>query len=190
MDGSVFAIDIRKDDLIRFTNACEVDEEDALVYAQFIVDFAAAAGCLDCYVVYNEYLLRNDPNRSPFIGVPMIDTHGLLSCIKAEEVEGMAGQRFPLPFDFAPMQNPFLTLEAVRDGADDADDEAKERVCADMVLASENTRVGSRSYLLTLGDATEEDFQRFLFAPKTGGASGGASSGRQDYRLLKRPRRS
>lgn len=185
MDGGVFAIDIRKEDLLRFTNSGEAEEEDGLVYAQFMLEFAAAAGTLDCYVVYNEYLLRNDPNRSPFTGVPLIDTHRLLECIRAEDITGVAGQRFPLPFDFAPLDRPFLSLEPVDE---DAAEGESARSCADMVLASENTRVGSRSYVLTLGDATEEDIMRFLFVPKTGASFGGGSSGRQDYRLLKRAR--
>lgn len=187
MDGSVFAIDVRKEDLLRFSNACEEEEEDGLVYAQFVVEFAAAAGCLDCYVVYNEYLLRHDPNRSPFTGVPVIDTNRLLECIPVEELSGdFSGKRFPLPFDFAPLDRPFLTLEPVDPASVGA---GKERACSDLVLASENARIDTRSYILTLGDATEEDILRFLFVPKTGGScAGGAASGRQDYRLLKRPR--
>ena len=57
--GGVFAITISKRDLLRFTNAVEPDDEDnALACAQFLVDLAASAGALSCYVIHNEYLMR------------------------------------------------------------------------------------------------------------------------------------
>ena len=184
MEGGVFVVDIRKEDLLRFTNACEAEEEDSLVYAQFVVDMAAAAGALDCYVTYNEYLLRHDPNRSPFTGVPLVDTNSLLQCVRAEELGGGAdGQRFPLPFDLSPLDRPFLTLESIdeRSGDDDCT-----RTCEDLVLASENTQPGSRAYVLSVGDSTEEDIMRLLFVPKTSASGGKNQAGRQDYRLLKK----
>lgn len=58
MPGGVFAVDILKENLLRFTNAREAEEEDGLVYAQCLIDLAAAGGALECYVTYNEYLLR------------------------------------------------------------------------------------------------------------------------------------
>jgi hypothetical protein len=186
MEGGVFAIDIRKQDLIRFTNACEAEEEDSLVYARFVVDFAAASGALDCYVTFNEYRLRHDPNRSPYTGAPLLDTNRLLDCIRAEDITGVVGQRFPLAFDFSPLDKPFLTLEPV---PEEETGEAP-RACDDMVLASENTHTGgSRTYVLSLGDATEEDIMRFLFVPKAGSSGGKALSGRQDYRMLSRKRK-
>jgi hypothetical protein len=184
MNGGVFAIDIRKEDLLRFTNASETEEEDALVYAQFIVEFASAAGALGCYVTYNEYLLRNDPSRSPFAGVPLIDTGKLLACIPADEITGVVGQRFPLPHEFSPMDKPYITLEPIeegqRDGAENSD------TLNDFVLTSENASVNTRSYMISVGDATEEDIMRFLFVPKTGPSGAKGSTGRQDYRLLKK----
>lgn len=182
MEGGVFAIDIHKEDIQRFTNASEVEEEDNLVYAQFIVELAGAAGALQCYVTYNEYLLRNDPNRSPYTGVPLIDTDALLACIQSSELTGVVGQRFQLPFDFSPQEKPFLTLEPLEDGVENE----KSRALDDLVLASENALVGSRAYVLSLGDATEEDIMRFLFVPKSGASGGQSLAGRQDYRMLKK----
>ena len=185
MEGGVFAVDIRKEDLLRLTNAGEVEEEDSLVYAQFIVEFAAASGALDCYVTHNEYLLRNDPNRSPFTGAPLIDTNRLLECVLAEDITGVVGQRFHLPFDFAPLEKPFLTLEPVQE-----EEPGDALACTDLVLASENARPGSRSYVITLGDATEEDIMRFLFVPKSASSAGKSSlRGRQDYRMLSKKRK-
>ena len=183
MQGGVFAIDVHRDDLMRFTNACEAEEADSLVYAQFIVEFAAAAGALDCYVVYNEFLLRHDPNRSPFTGVPVLDTQKLLEFIKAEEIA--EGKRFLLPFDFSPQVQPFLALDRIVEEEDDA--QGKPRSCEDLVITSENTSGLRRNYRLVMGEAEEEDIMRFLFVPKSAGKPGcGGVSGRQDYRLLKR----
>ncbi len=184
MEGGVFAIDIRKEDLLRFTNASEAEEEDGLLYAQFVVELAGAAGALQCYVTYNEYLLRNDPNRSPYTGVPLIDTEALLSCIHSNEMSGVVGQRFHLPFDFSPQEKPYLTLEPLPE--ESLGDEERTRGLEDFVLASENTRVETRAYILSLGDATEEDIMRFLFVPKSGASGGQGLAGRQDYRMLKK----
>lgn len=182
MDGGVFAIDMHKADLLRFTNANEAEEEDGLTYAQFLIEFAAASGALECYVTYNEYLLRHDPNRSPFTGVPLVDSNSLLQCIRSEDISGVVGQRFSLPFDFSPLERPYLTLEPIEERAS----EEGARPCEDFALASENTAVSGRAYLLALGDATKEDIMRFLFVPKTGPAGAKGSTGRQDYRLLKK----
>ena len=186
MDGGVFAIDISREELLRFTNSGESEEEDGLVHATFLVELAAAAGVLDCYVTYNEYLLRHDPNRSPFTGVPLIDSQRLLEFIKTEDISGAAGQRFYLPFDFFPMDRPYLELTPIPESSETVGETP--RPCADFSLASENTSVaGARSYKLSLGDATEEDIRCFLFVPKTSATGGGHMlQGRQDYRMLKK----
>jgi hypothetical protein len=181
MEGGVFAVDIRKEDLLRFTNACEAEEEDSLLYAQFVVELAAAAGALDCYVTYNEYRLRHDPNRSPFTGAPLLDTNRLLESVS--DVTGEAGQRFPLSFDFAPQDRPFLALDPVPEEPGD-----NQRPCEDLVFASENAHAG-RSYMLTFGDETEEDIMRFQFVPKSASSGGTSLSGRQDYRMLSKKRK-
>jgi len=185
MAGGIFSVDIRKEDMLRFTNASEAEDDDGLVYAQFVVELAAAAGALQCYVTYNEYLLRNDPNRSPYTAAPLIDTDALLACIHANEITGVVGQRFHLPFDFSPQEKPFLTLEPL---PEESTSDEKGRGLEDLVLASENAHVESRAYVLTFGDATEEDIMRFLFVPKSNSSGGGNGlglvAGRQDYRML------
>lgn len=186
MEGGVFAIDMHADDLLRFANASESEKEDGLVYAQFLVEFAAACGALDCYVTYNEYLLRHDPNRSPFTGAPLIDSHRMLDFIKTDEITGEAGQRFHLPFEFQPMDRPFLDLTPVPEDPEQTGD--LPRPCSDFSLASENAHVnGDRSYILSLGDATEDNVMSFLFVPKSGAGGGNRMLlGRQDYRMLKK----
>lgn len=193
MDGSsVFAVDIRKEDLLRFANSGEASEEDGIIYAQFMVDFASAAGALDCYVTCNEYLLRNDPNRSPFTGVPLIDSERLLDFIKTDDITGKPGQRFRLPFDFFPMDQPYLSLTPIHEAPENHEDGVA-RPCSDFSLTSTNALSSSeRTYLLTLGDATDDDVMSFVFVPKGASSAGGVGGvkllGRQDYRMLKRRR--
>lgn len=207
MEGGVFAVDISKADLLRFTNAVEEEEEDGLVYARCLVDLASSAGALSCYVVHNEYLLRKDPNRSPFVGVPLIDTNKLLECVPATlghpdtEAGGVVRTRFLFPFSVVNMDAPYLdvTLSCVDNNS--SGEPVQGLPCGDLVLASENARVCC-AYPLSLGDSVESDFIRLLFVPKGGaGSSGGAGCGggagmsgggvareRADYRLLKKRR--
>ena len=205
MPGGVFAIDITKKDLMGFTNAMEEEEEDALVYAQCLVDLASSAGALSCYVVHNEYLLRKDPNRSPFMGAPLIDTNKLLEFIRFDSPEGGASlpTRFPLPFPVVNMDKPYVDVElgCVDNNSAEEDLPRPALACTDFVLASENARVRC-AYPISLGDAVESDFMRILFVPKSvsslsGGGGSGSSSGialssggleRTDYRLAKKRR--
>lgn len=190
LSGGVFAVDINKADLMRFTNAVEEEEEDSLLYAQFVVDLAASAGALNLYVVHNEYLLRKDPNRSPFAGVPLLDTAKLLACVTPAELSGGVS-RFPLQFHIANMEEPFLKVDPACVDNNSGGDAVQDLPCADMVLASENARVRS-AYPLSLGDRAEEDIMCLLFVPKSrssgGGGGGRGGLDRLDYRLLKKQR--
>ncbi len=204
--GGIFAITITKGDVLRFTNAVETeDEENGLIYAQCLLDLAASAGALSCYVVHNEYLMRKDPNGIPYTGVPLLDTNKLLEAVSLPSLLLQSGEsrmtRFLLPFDVVNMENPFLCVDcATIDNNSGGEESAPALPCADMVLASENAPV-RYAYPLTLGDATDTDIMRILFVPKTrsslfaasaasaGGARGGAGGlERLDYRLLKRAR--
>lgn len=201
MPCGVFAIDIAKKDLLSFTNAMEEEEEDGLVYAQCLVDLASSAGALSCYVVHNEYLLRKDPNRSPFMGVPLIDSNKLLECIQFTS-SATDSTRFQLPFPVVNMDKPYLDVDlACIDNNSAGDSAGTPLACPDFVLASENAGVRC-AYPLALGDAVESDFMRILFVPKSvSGSSGSGSAGgggllvggragleRTDYRLLKKRR--
>lgn len=200
MEGGVFAVDMTKADLMRFTNAVEEEEEDNLIYAQCVVDLAASAGALSMYVVHNEYLLRKDPNRSPFSGVPLVDTAKLLACVTSDlgklDAAGVPVARFPLPFQMAVMDTPFLGVDLACVDNNSSGEPAPDLPCPDMVLSSENARVRS-AYPLSLGDRTEDDIMRLLFVPKcrsmgaTGAAGGGGGRGgleRMDYHLAKKQR--
>lgn len=189
MEGGVFAVDIAKEDLLRFTNAVETEEADSLVYAQCIMDLAASAGALKLYIIHNEYLLRKDPNRSPYRGVPLLDTARLLACVTNDIRDGV--RQFRFPFEMANMDEPFLSVDPSCVDNNSAGEEVADLPCGDLVLASENARVRN-AYPLTIGDKGEEDIMSLLFVPKGSAGSGGAGvrSGleRTDYRLLKKQR--
>ncbi len=198
MDGGVFAVDISKRDLLHFTNASEEEEEDCLVYAQCLVDLASSAGALTCYVVHNEYLLRKDPNRSPYTGVPLIDSNKLLECVQIPPASSDEEQqtRFSLGFSVVNMDHPFLDIGLGYVDNNSAGEEVAALPCEDFVLASENARVRC-AYPFSLGDSLESEIMRMLFVPKSviggfGGAGKGVGGGsgleRMDYRLLKKRR--
>ena len=214
--AGIFAITIAKTDLLRFTNAVETeDEENGLIYAQCLLDLAASAGALSCYVVHNEYLMRKDPNGIPYTGVPLIDTNKLLEAVSLPAFWACAGgsggegarPRFLLPFDVVNMETPFFTVDCATIDNNCTGESGGEKVpplpCPDMVLTSENAPV-RYAYPITLGDAVDPDIMRILFVPKThsslsgassSGGGGGVSAGggcglvRTDYRLLKRARK-
>lgn len=195
MPGGVFAIDISKRDLLRFTNASEEEDEDGLVYAQCLVDLAASGGALSCYVCHNEFLLRKDPNRSPFTGVPLVHSNQLLEAVTSfAPVDGKVPTRFPLPFPVVNMESPHLTVTLACIDNNSSGEDASPLPCPDFVFASENACVRN-AYPLTLGDAVEDDFMRILFMPRASFAGGAGKSGvaratleRQDYRVLKKQR--
>ena len=129
---------------------------------------------------------KQDPNRSPFTGAPLIDSNKLLECVDADQLDAQGlVRKFPLPFEVPNMDRPFLgalgiavcTLENLATASPPLS-------CQDFVFASENTPV-ARGYTLSLGDAVDEEFMRILFVPKTTSV-GKAPLDRQDYRLLKK----
>ena len=205
MTGGIFAVDIQTADLIRFTNAAETEEEDSLLYARFLIDLASSAGALSCYVAYNEYLMRKDPNRSPYSGVPIVDSNRLLECVSftAGATTQPVPSRFELPFPVVNMDTPYIDITLACVDNNSGGESVAPLPCPDFVLASENACVRC-AYPLSLGDATEEGIQRLLFIPKSasstsagGGGGGGTdwrvgvarcSLERTDYRLLKKQR--
>ena len=139
--------------------------------------------------MYDPASVWQDPNRSPFTGVPLVDTNKLLEFVALAAVDGVTPTRFPLPFPVVNMETPCLTVTLACVDNNSAGEDAPALPCTDFVLASENAPVRN-AYPLSLGDAVEEDFVRMLFLPKAScsGSSFGAMSTleRQDYREIKR----
>ena len=192
MEGGIFAVDISKGDLLRFTNGMEEEEEDSLIYAQCLVDLAASAGALSCYVVHNEYLLRKDPNRSPYAGVPLIDSNKLLECVGT--LSPTATTTFPLPFPMGNMDAPYFSVDlACVDNNSAGDEDTAALHCPDFVFSSGSAAGVRYAYPIKLGDAVDDDIMRLLFAPKSVvfagvGSTKRATLERTDYRLLKKQR--
>jgi len=181
MEG-VFAIDITKESLLRFTNSVEEDEENALQYARLIVDLASAMGALDGFVIYNEYRLRSDPNKSPFTGIPLLNTEKMLDFIKFDDPVPRQ-LAIPVPAYVPNMDSPFVTVDTQ---PVPFPPEGKSVACQDLGLGSESAG-GSNVYTISLSDSSEEDFMRFVFLPKAG-PTGQPLLDRPDYRQFKRAR--
>jgi len=182
MEGGVYAVDVRKDVLLRFTNAAGADEEESLRLACCLLDLASSAGALDFYVTHNEYLLRADPNRSPFTGVPLIDTKALLKFV--DPAQGR--DTFALPFPFPPLDNPGLRLDREafsQDGRDGA------LSCPDLAVCSPFASFKA-GYTFTLFDHDTPDIMSFVFLPKRASGQARQSGGleRTDYRAAKKAR--
>ena len=123
-----------------------------------------------------------DQNRSPYLGVPLIDTKKLLDFIKLDEARYSEPQIFPLPFEMPTMQKPFVKVSL---GAQSRSGS----LCLptdDFVLAFEESSV-ERGYELSFGDERDSDILTILFVPKVRGV-GSKSAGleRTDYRQFKR----
>lgn len=98
-----------------------------------------------------------------------------------------AEYRFPLPFAVPNMDRPFFGVQAVGICTKTGEHAERTLPCGDLALASENAFV-HRGYVLSLGDAVEEEFMRILFVPKSTSTGGKAPLDRQDYRMLKKQR--
>lgn len=130
----------------------------------------------------NQSIRAQDENRSPFRGVPLIDTNKFLDFMKIDQTSE-ANTYYDLPFSMPGLEKPFLraTLtpqEPVLDGV--------EQTCKDLVLASAYVQC-SRRYRLSLADANEECILDFSYVPKSGPQSQTGTE-RPDYRSLKRAR--
>ena len=130
-----------------------------------------------------------DPNGIPYMGAPLIDTNKLLETVSLPVLLEKGSSRFPLRFPVVNMDSPFLAVDCAR-VVHSASDNAP-LPCPDLVLASED-HAPALAYPLSLGDATDDEFMRILFMPKSlrshGAVPAVAGLERQDYRALKRAR--
>ena len=122
------------------------------------------------------------------MGAPLIDTNKLLEMVSLPTLMEKGSSRFPLRFPVVHMDSPFLgvSCSCIENGGETP------LPCPDLVLASENAPA-RLAYPLSLGDATDDEFMRILFMPKSSrsGSHGAPAAGgleRQDYRALKRAR--
>lgn len=178
-DDDLIAVDIPRDVLHRFTNACEVDQESSDSYARFVVDLASSAGALSLYVVHNDFRLRADQDRSPYVAVPIIDTAKLLEFVTPTHLTTTISLPFPMPS----LQNPHVIISA--EPVISESQGGVPRFCQDLVISSESAPV-SRAYPLTYGDEIDEEIMTVLFSPKT--RASGSSFERPDYRSFKKRR--
>lgn len=174
----VQCVDIPRDVLHRFTNAVEDDMEDCDNYARFIVDTASMAGSLKLYTVFNEYRTRTDPNRSQYVGVPLIDTTKLLEFIQ------ITNGAQSIPWKIPTLVNPFIRLNLTPM----LNKQGNALQISDLAISSPSG-AAPRAYMVFFGDDQDDDLMPILFAPKShsGSPSGGGLS-RPEYRAFKRIR--
>ena len=72
----LYEVDIREEDLLRYTNA-----GDHLGYARLVVDVAIAAGALRIYACRGEFFDRQERALTKFRAIPLVDTEKLLECV-------------------------------------------------------------------------------------------------------------
>jgi hypothetical protein len=142
---SVHEIDVREEDLLRFTNA-----GDNIGYAIFLCDMAASAGALSVFVVRDPYFQKGDASFGEYRGLPLINTEKLLGFIDCKAVPGSDDDvQFDLPFDMESLEDPFAvvsTAPVLTAGGPPT--------CPDLVLHSEEVQ-SSRAYPITIGDSQQ-----------------------------------
>ena len=129
-----------------------------------------------------DFIDSQDQNRSPYLGVPLIDTKKLLDFIRLDEARYSDPQVFPLPFEMPNMQKPYVKVNL----AASSHSGSLSLPTNDFVLAFEDS-TAERAYELSFGDEKDADILTILFVPKVRGV-GSKSAGleRVDYRQFKR----
>lgn len=161
---SVHELDVREQDLLKYTNASE-----DVGYAIFLCDLAASAGALSVFVVRDPYFLvkfscvshaflsisltlflipqKNNAAFSEYRAIPLIDTEKLLSFIDTSILAGEDDEiQYSLPFSMETLEAPQFTVNTV--GVMNSGDVPS---CPDFVLHSEAVQ-SSRAYAITISD--------------------------------------
>ena len=144
---SVHEVDVREEDLLRFTNA-----GDNVGFAVFLCDMAASAGALSVLVIRDPYFQKGDPSFGEYRALPLINTERLLAFIDTKAVPGSDDEvQFDLPFALESLEEPYAvvsTAPVLTAGSPPA--------CLDLVLHSEEVQ-SSRAYPITVGDSQQVD---------------------------------
>lgn len=162
---SVHELDVREEDLLRFTNAGE-----NVGYAIFLCDLAASAGALSVLVVRDPYYqVTHQPLRAPparplltlaaqkadpaygeYRALPLVNTEKLLAFINTKAIPGQDDDvQFDLPFTLPTLDEPYAvvsTAPVLTAGAAPS--------CPDLILHSEEVQ-SSKAYVITIGDAQQ-----------------------------------
>lgn len=139
---SVHEVDVREEDLLRFTNA-----GDNVGYAVFLCDMAASAGALSVLVIRDPYFQKEDSSFGEYRALPLINTEKLLRFVKTEFLPGSDDDvQYQLPFPIETLKAPYAVVNTAPvltvGGAP---------TCPDFVLHSEEVQ-SSKAYPITIGD--------------------------------------
>jgi hypothetical protein len=142
---SVHEVDVREEDLLRFTNA-----GDNVGYAVFLCDMAASAGALSVLVIRDPYFQKGDPAFGEYRALPLINTERLLAFVDTKAVPGSDDEvQFDLPFALESLEDAYAvvsTAPVLTVGAPPA--------CPDLVLHSEEVQ-SSKAYPIIIGDSQQ-----------------------------------
>lgn len=180
-------VDINESDLLKFANVVvsgEGGKDDCVMDAITLFDFASAAESLYLYVTSVPTFKSRDPALSDFLGVPMVDSNGLLKSVDiapAEEGEEDASVDDKLGFPFKHeivnfSSQPIVTVYTApvfNAGGSPAP-------CPDFALMSEMCSV-AKGYLVTIGKEDAPDVLKFVFNVMGCQFSPNKSSSRLDY---------
>lgn len=162
---SLHEVDVRTEDLLRYTNAGE-----DLGYALFLVDLAASAGALSVFVVRDPYFQASarpsvssgmpgltrcpqkaDPAFGEYRAIPLVDSERLLAFVDTSVSTGEDDEvQYDLPFRIDTLEQPYAVVSTVP--APFAG--VAEAQCPDFVLQSETVRCG-KGYAISVGDAIQ-----------------------------------
>jgi hypothetical protein len=147
---SVHEVDVREEDLLRFTNA-----GDNVGYAGFLCDMAASAGALSVLVIRDPYFQKGDPVYGEYRALPLINSEKLLGFVNTLAVPGSDDEiQYDLPFPFESLDEPFAVVSVapvMTVGVPPA--------CPDFVLHSDEVQ-SSKAYPITVGDAQQVRLSR------------------------------
>ena len=142
---SVHEVDVREEDLLRFTNA-----GDNVGYAVFLCDMAASAGALSVLVIRDPYFQKGDPSFGEYRALPLINSEKLLSFIDTKAVPGSDDEvQYDLPFKIESLDDPYAVVSTApvltAGGA---------ATCPDFVLHSDEVQ-SCKAYPITIGDSEQ-----------------------------------
>jgi hypothetical protein len=185
-------VDIKECDLLKFANIVvgggAAGNDDCILDAITMFDFASAAESLYLYVSSVPSFKSRDPALSDFLGVPMVDSDGLLRSVEivpgedGEVVDDKLVQLFRheiVNFSSQPVVTVYTAPVFNADGPP--------APCPDFALMFEMCSV-AKGYLVTIGKEGAMDALKFVFNVMGCQFSPNKSSSRLDYsaRVAKR----
>ena len=171
------SVDIALADLLKHSNVVRKDgddEEELVVRAITMYDFASCADSLGVYVVCARFFKTGDPSLGDFRCVPLVDVESFLKSVDFEgngtEDAVITEDRIVFPFkhDIVDLPRPIVTVwtnpvtAALLLLESSSPPDLSPPPCPDFSLLSEECAV-TRGYLVTIGTKEDPEILRFVF---------------------------